>query len=476
MRVSATSCPVQAGARCHYNTQLARRHRFCCRALPFYMYFLYSVLTAAGMLLLSPYLAAKGLRQGKYIRSLRQRMGYVPAEIAAHGIDECGAIWLHAVSVGEALAALPLAQLIKQRFPERRLVVSTTTATGQTLVRERMPFAEGVFYFPLDWNGPVRRTFAAVNPALVLILETEIWPNFLREARRRSVPVVFANARISQRSFRRYRLARRLVPQFLEQVLSDGEVFLAQSGDDARRLRELGAPAERLQVCGNMKYDLAPPELGEFGEWLTGQVKEQERWPVVIAGSVVADEEEPVLAGFDSVQRKWRRALLILAPRKPERFDTSTQILAESGWNVVRRSQLDLSAPLPEDADVVLLDSIGELAGLYSLADAVFIGGSLVPAGGHNILEPAWFGKPPVFGPSMENFREMAANFLNASAGIQVQSGERLGAAWIELIAHQETSQRMGKAARGMVERNRGASARSLERIAQILEARGFRE
>lgn len=436
------------------------------------MYFLYSALTAAGIILLSPYFLAQGLRRGKYLHSLGERLGFLPPDVTLPGTADGGAIWIHAVSVGEALAALPLAQALKQRFPDRRLVVSTTTATGQRVARERMNMADAVFYFPLDWAGPVRRVFRAVNPALVVILETEIWPNFLREARRREVPVVFVNARISERSFRRYRWAKRLVPDFLSRVLSDGEIFLAQSVDDARRLNELGAPEDRLEVLGNLKYDLDPPELGHFGAWLAEQVHRQERWPLVVAGSVVEDEEQPVLAAYDIVQRQWRRALLVMAPRKPERFDMAEQVAAGDGWKVVRRSQLSLDAPLAEDAEVLLLDSIGELAGLYSLADAVFIGGSLVPAGGHNILEPAWFAKPPVFGPFTENFREMAAQFLSAGAAVQVQSGEHLGFVWAQLISDPATSDEMGRAAQALVEHNRGATARSIERIAAILDGR----
>jgi len=434
------------------------------------MYFLYSVLTAAGIILLSPYFLTQGLRRGKYLHSLGERLGFLPPDVTPPRTEDGGAIWIHAVSVGEALAALPLAQALKQRFPDRRLVVSTTTATGQRVARERMNMADAVFYFPLDWAGPVRRVFRAVNPALVVILETEIWPNFLREARRRSVPVVFVNARISERSFRRYRWVKRLVPDFLSRVLSDGEIFLAQSVDDAQRLSELGAPEDRLEVLGNLKYDLDPPELGRFGAWLAEQVRRQERWPLVVAGSVVADEERPVLAAYDIVQRQWRRALLVMAPRKPEGFDMAAQIAVEDGWKVVRRNQLTLDAPLAEDAEVLLLDSIGELAGLYSLADAVFVGGSLVPAGGHNILEPAWFAKPPVFGPFTENFREMAAQFLGAGAAVQVESGEHLGFVWAQLISDPATADEMGRAARALVEHNRGATARSIERIAAILD------
>lgn len=193
---------------------------------------------------------------------------------------------------------------------------------------------------------------------------------------------------------------------------------------------------------------------------------------MLVAGSVVAGEEEAVLAAYDIVQRRWRRALLIVAPRKPDRFDAAANVASAGGWNVVRRSSVDLQAPLNDNVDVILLDSIGELAGLYLLADAVFVGGSLVPEGGHNILEPAWFAKAPVFGPSMENFRDMAAQFLKARAAIQVASGPQLGKVWVQLIEDNAERERMGRAARELSERNRGTTARSLERIAGMLGPR----
>lgn len=433
------------------------------------MYFLYSLLTAAGMLLLSPYFAVQGLRKGKYWRGLRQRFGYLPEEAGKPSVGAPGAIWIHAVSVGEALAALPLARRLKERFPGRRLVISTTTATGQRVARERMGFADAIFYFPLDWAGPVRRVFRVIRPGIVVILETEIWPNFLRVARGQGVPVVFVNGRISERSFRRYRW----VDGFLARVLADAEVFLMQSEEDARRLRALGAPGGRVGVMGNLKYDLAPPASSPLAEWLAAELERQKRRPLVIAGSVVAGEEEAVLGAFATIRGKWPRALLVLAPRKPERFEAAARIGAERGFSVVRRSTLRFDSPPGELGDVLLLDSIGELAAMYRLADAVFVGGSLVPAGGHNILEPACFGRPPIFGPSMHNFRDAAAQLLSAGAAVEVASGEELSRAWCRLLEDQTRREQMGRAARELVERNRGATERALERIASILESPG---
>ena len=445
------------------------------------MYFFYRILTAAGMFVLAPYFALRGWRAGEPARALRERLGSLPPEIAARASASVrvtnssstdtgpGPIWIHAVSVGEVLAAKPLIEGLQHRFPGRAIFVSTTTETGQRLARERLQSADGIFYFPLDWVVPVRRALRAIRPALVIIMETEIWPNFLREANRAGVAVVFANARISEKSFARFQRWEFLVGAFFARTMRDAHLFLAQTPEDSARLLAMGADEDRIEVTGNLKYDAEPPAIGRFGAWLDEQIRRQERWPVLVAGSIVAGEEDAVLAAYDLVQRQWRHTLLILAPRKPAQFDATSEIVTAGGWKVVRRSQLDSTASLDDDTDVLLLDSIGELAGLYSLADATFVGGSLAPAGGHNILEPAWFARPPVFGASMENFREMADQFLDAHAGVQVTSGQGLGKVWIQLIQDDKMRERMGKSARAISERNRGATERSLDRIAGIL-------
>ena len=438
------------------------------------MYLLYRTLTSLGMIFLAPYFALRGWKRGEPSSAFRERLGIIPREIAARvaiASNASGAIWIHAVSVGEVLAAKPLVEALHQQFPGRPVFVSTTTETGQRLARARLQCADGIFYFPLDWVVPVRKALKSIQPALVIIMETEIWPNFIREAKRLGIPVILANARISERSFARFNQWKFLIGDFFARTLQDAAQFLAQSPDDARRLAEMGAPEDRIEVTGNLKYDGAPPhESGPFVTWLKNQIATQERWPIVVAGSVVAEEEEAVLAAYDVVQRQWRHALLVLAPRKPARFVAAAEIISVGGWEVVRRSSLDLNSTLSENADVLLLDSIGELTGVYALADTVFVGGSLVRAGGHNILEPAWFSHPPVFGSSMENFQEMADQFLSARAGIQVSSGTQLGKVWVHLIEDNSTRERMGRSAREISERNRGATARTLEHITAILD------
>ena len=245
-----------------------------------------------------------------------------------------GPIWIHAVSVGEVLAAQPLIDGLKRRYPSAVILVSTTTETGQRLARERLQTADGIFYFPLDWVVPVRRALRAIKPSLVVIMETEIWPNFLREAHRAGIPVVFANARISEKSFARFKKWESLVGPFFQRAMQDAELFLAQSPEDSARLQAMGAPPERISVTGNLKYDAAPPSISRFGHWLEQQIRQQERWPILVAGSVVAGEEEFVLAAYDLVQRQWRRTLLILAPRKPAQFDAAAAVASAGGWKV----------------------------------------------------------------------------------------------------------------------------------------------
>jgi len=444
------------------------------------MYALYSLLTAAGMLLLSPYFLLRGLVRGKYLGNIPERLAWrFPPGLRAKASPDSQekSIWIHAVSVGEVLAVLPLAQQLKKKFPLRRLVVSTTTVTGQKVAEERMPFADSVFYFPLDWSGPIRRALDAARPGAVIIVETEIWPNFLRECRRAGVPVIFVNGRMSERSFRGY--GRALLSSagtlagFLKKVLGDATLFLMQSKEDAARVVALGAPRERVLVTGNMKYDLAEPGESPLSAWLEKELARSDRRPVIVAGSVLAKEEGAVLRAFADVEREFPRALLILAPRKPEQFDNAASIIAESGRKFLRRRELTLNGAgndtLSDSVNVILLDSVGELAGLYRLADSVFVGGSLIPGGGHNILEPAAFGKIPIYGPSMENFREMSEKFLAAGAAIQVKSPEDLGATWSRLLRDPERAMQMGASARELVQRNRGATERVLAEIVGVI-------
>jgi 3-deoxy-D-manno-octulosonic-acid transferase len=440
------------------------------------VYFLYSILMGLAALFTAPYWLIQGARRGKYLSNLGARLGFSVPVARLLREDSPEAIWIHAVSVGEALSGVPLARRLKDEFPQRPLIVSTTTITGQALVRERLPFAEAVIYFPLDWAFCVRKVLDAVKPAIVVVLETEIWPNFMREAKQRKIPVIFVSGRISDRSFEHYQ--RYLGPfgfylrPFLASVLGNASAYLMQTEVDAQRIRALGAPASNVQVSGNLKCDLEMPVPTPLSEWLGSECKRQGRWPVIVAGSVVATEEPLALIAFGVVQGDFPKALLVLAPRKPERFAAAAEFIDESHRKFVRRSELGVAGPgmvgngnanaISEDTSVLLLDSIGELASVYSLADGAFVGGSLVNSGGHNILEPAAFGKVPVFGPSMENFAAIAARFLEAGAAIQVTSPEDAGVEWIHLLKNPAKMEKMGETGRQLVESSRGALDRAL--------------
>jgi len=455
------------------------------------VYFIYSLLLGIAAIVLAPYWLVQGLRYGKYLPNLRERLGFSFPSLAKLFEGHLGAIWIHAVSVGEVLSAVPLARRLKAEYPKRPLVVSTTTITGQALARERLSFADAVIYFPFDWGFCVNRALDAVRPALVLVIETEIWPHFLRAAGQRKIPVVFVSGRISDRSFARFQkyvgVFGFFLRPFLKDAMSHASAFLMQSEKDAQRIRTLGAPAERVLGSGNLKYDLELPAPTPLSNWLEAEVKRSGRSPVIIAGSVVATEEPLALIAFGTLQGEYRNALLVLAPRKPEQFDAAAEFIDESHRRFVRRSKLPIPTPaqqptqvqtngssgnstISDDTTVLLLDTLGELASLYRLADGAFIGGSLVPSGGHNILEPAAFGKVPVFGPSMENFAEIASRFVSAGAAIQVESPEDVGVAWIELFREPIRLEKMQETAKRLVEASRGATDRAVSEIRKHLD------
>src|SRR5438445_9980093 len=345
------------------------------RPEPCLVYFIYSFLMGLAALLLAPYWVVQGLRRGKYLSNLAERLGLSFPALAKLPVTSTGAIWIHAVSVGETLSGITLARRLKEAYPDRPLIISTTTITGQALARERMPFADAVIYFPLDWAFSVRRALDAVRPSVVLVLETEIWPNFLREAGRRKIPVVFVSGRISDRSFARYQnylggFGFFLRP-FLRRALSNATAFLMQSEKDAERVRALGAPADRVQVSGNLKYDLELPLPTPLSNWFAAEIKRSGRSPVIVAGSVVATEEPHALIAFGTLQGEYPKALLVLAPRKPECFDAAAEFIDESHRKFIRRSRLPIPGPaskqsdgnsnaatIPDDITVLLLDSI----------------------------------------------------------------------------------------------------------------------
>ncbi len=510
------------------------------------VYSLYSALLALLLVLTLPWWVVQMLRLGKYRAGLAERLGWVPRRIRqapAAGEPSVGGypspspsskpepagpglVWIHAVSVGEALAIAPLVAELRARG--YRVAISTTTRTGQRLARDRFGEAH-VFYFPLDLGLCIRPYLRALRPRLVILAETEFWPNFLRLARSSGAHLAVVNARISDRSFPRYRRWSRWLRTALEPV----ELFLAQSQDDAARLREIGAAASRVEVAGNLKFDAAEPVESEAVTRLGGHLRAA-GGPVLVAGSTVEGEEEHVLAAFRSVLGKFPAAVLVLAPRHRERFEAVARLLDAQGWDWLRRSTFsprtptagapgtpspstptagapgapELGAPQPgavvdirppaanpgvvnvgektsepvragagltdePRADelggrVLLLDSLGELAAVYRYADLAFVGGSLVPRGGHNILEPAFFARAILTGPHMENFRDVVACFERGQAVVRCTAHD-LGETFLRLLRDGDEREALGRRAQQVLAAERGATARSVERLMRLL-------
>jgi 3-deoxy-D-manno-octulosonic-acid transferase len=442
------------------------------------MYSLYSVLVLAVAVIASPWFVYQALRYKKYVASLGQRMGYLPVSF---NMDADESIWIHAVSVGEVLTARPLISDLKKRYPDLRMFLSTTTLAGQQLARRSVPDVDAVFYFPFDLGIFVRRTLDLVRPKLFIMMETEIWPNLLYECRRRGVKTAVVNGRLSARSFSRYRLIR----GFMRRVLDHVDRFLVQSEESARRFIDVGADPARVVVTGSLKFDsldMSPNALQALahpttqsprrgGPGARDRVLRYFRVPssrlVIVAGSTMKGEESAVLRAFRRVRTTTPNALLVIAPRHPERFGEVEQLVRSEGWKTARRS--DLAIDNEPRVDVVVLDTIGELATVYQIATVVFVGGSLVATGGHNVLEPAVFGKPIVFGPHMENFAEIADAFVSNGAGVQLAGEQQLDETFMSLMSDPVRRARLGAAARALVEANRGAKEKSATVLADLL-------
>jgi 3-deoxy-D-manno-octulosonic-acid transferase len=438
---------------------------------------LYSLLLTLLAALLLPYFLWQGLRRGKYLGQWPARLGWGGGALDGGSPleGESGpVIWLHAVSVGETLAARPLCRALKSRYPEGKIFLTTTTATGQAVAQAQVPEADMIGYYPFDWAFAVRRVLDRVKPELVILMESELWLNFLSECRRREIPVVVANGRISDRSFPRARRVRFLVRRLYGLVTR----FVMQSEVDAARAVALGADPARVIVAGNLKYDVGlgggavdEARLAALESLCGGRAT-----PLIVAGSTHPGEEAIVLAAWQRLRVREGMAggRLLIAPRHPERFNEVAELIGAAGLTMVRRSQ----AAAGVAGEVILLDSIGELALVYELATLVLVGGSLRPIGGHNILEPALAGRPIVVGPYMHNFREMTAGFLRADALIQIGGEDdevltaRLAEVWASLLADPAAAAAMGERARQTVEANRGATARTVAMIAALIEAR----
>ncbi|MGA2714361.1 MAG: tetraacyldisaccharide 4'-kinase [Bryobacteraceae bacterium] len=420
------------------------------------IFLLYRILQALASPVILVYLLLRGLRNPRYFSTLRQRCG-VLAPSWQQTIS--ASIWFHAVSVGEVLAAIPLIEEVRKRSPRTPIFVSTTTLAGRETAAKRLTgLADGVFFAPFDFVWCVRRVLRRIRPTVVVVLETEIWPNLFRESKRIGCGLIIVNGRISDRAFPRY---RHYAPLF-STVLALCDKILIQSAEMQKRFEAAGAPQSVLQVGGNLKYDFMPALIAEDSPVLKFIEADRAR-PLWIAASTSADDR---LAEEDfaiAAQRKLPGWRLIIAPRKPERFEDAARLLERSGLRWMRRSALDVS----QNADVLLLDSIGELSGLFPYAAVVFMGGTLADRGGHNILEPAIFGKPVIVGPHMENFREIAEHFELHRAVLHIEFGEQLG----EAVLSAASDAALGHRARAAAEAKRGAAAIAASAVLDLYES-----
>ena len=426
------------------------------------MYSLYSLLLFLALIVSTPWWLLQMLRHGKYRTGWGERLGRVPQRL----LHDAGGptIWIHAVSVGEVLAISRVVEELKAQLPGWRIVVSTTTDTGQKLARQR--FGENnVFYLPLDLPFAVRPFWQALSPKLLVLAESEFWPNLLRWARLSGAAVAVVNARVSDRSLPGYLRFRKL----LQPVMRDLDLFLAQSDEDARRLVQIGALAERVHISGNLKFEVKLPAKSDIVGQFRNTIQRERIGPIIVAGSTLEGEDALLVEMFRSVVTEYPGALLVLAPRHPERFDAVADLLASSGIRYQRRSQWDGSEPMA--GGVFLLDTIGELASLYEFADATFIGGSLVPRGGHNVLEAAQFGKAILVGPHTENFRDIIEILCRADA-LRVVTPQSLTPTVLQLLENHDERAALGQRALEVMRSQQGATERTVNALLGLLRER----
>ncbi len=415
------------------------------------------------MLLTLPYWVYQILRHGKYRAGSVERMGRVPARLMATSETASRSsriIWVHAVSVGEVLAVSGLVEEMRRSFPGHRVLVSTTTDTGQELARKRFG-DENAFYFPMDFAFAIRPYLRALQPELVVLAETEFWPNFLRLAHASGARIAVVNARISDRSWPNYRR----FGWALRRMLAHIDLFLAQTQQDSARLQSIGADAGRVQVTGNLKFDVNPPTPPPIVESLRRSLAAEVAGPVLVCGSTVEDEEPPLLKAFENLRVAHPRAVMILAPRHPERFDQVAILLQQLGIPSYRRTRWQGEALA---GGVLLVDCMGELAALYALADVAFVGGSLVPRGGHNIIEPAQHGVAIVVGNHTENFRDIVGLFQSRDA-VRVVGLAELPLTLMQLLADDAERRGLGRRAQETMRSQMGATSRTLEALKTLL-------
>ncbi|MDT8423610.1 MAG: 3-deoxy-D-manno-octulosonic acid transferase [Desulfuromonadales bacterium] len=428
------------------------------------VYLLYDVVALLIGVLLVPYYLLRGVRYGKTRRGIRERLGFYD-EARLRKVRNQRVIWVHAVSVGETRAALPLLKALKQEFPRHTLLLTGVTETGRA-VADEIDCVDLTIFFPFDLSWVVSRALRLINPALVIIVETELWPNFVRLAHRRKIPLILVNGRISDRSFPRYRRARLLVAPVMQKVTR----FAMQSPTDAERVQILGAAAPKVTVSGNLKFDIQGQGAADYR---LDQVREEFHLPenlvVWAAGSTHPGEEEMVVDVYQQLLSARPELVLLLVPRHPERTRSVAANLRKRGLSCRLRSELTAHSTPLRAGEILLIDTLGEMLKIYALAEVVFVGGSLVAIGGHNVLEAALMGKVAVFGPYMQNFREISEKVMACRAGVQVNDVEELFTQTLVLLNDPDLRSEMGRAGAKLIAANAGATARTMQVVREVL-------
>jgi len=413
------------------------------------MYVLYNLILVLLTIALLPVILFKLATVPKYRGGLSQKLGRVRKKVL-RVLNSTRPIWVHAVSVGEVMAAHPLVRELRKRYPDRKLILSTVTVTGNYTAMQRVPEADAVFYFPFDYPWIVRRVIRRINPAIVLVAETELWPNFFRELNRQGIPSALVNGRISPRSYGNYLKFK----GFFSHVFANLSLFCMQSEEDADRIKDIGAAPEKVIVTGNLKFDQKILAGRQEPVAITAGRR------VLTAGSTHRGEEAILLEVFGRLRIKYPDLVLIIAPRHPERFDEVCGLITNAGYECQRRTRMKGQAK-----DVVLLDTIGELRAFYGLCDIAFVGGSLVKVGGHNLLEPAAMKKPVIFSRYMFNFKEISEALIKAGGGVMVKDKEELYAKLDNLLHDKKLSVSMGQQAFKVITANSGATSRTIDAI-----------
>jgi len=430
------------------------------------VYLLYNSLLLLSVLFLVPYYLLRGFRYGKSRGGIRERLGYYsPQQLSA--FSEKKIIWIHAVSVGETRAAKPLIKQLRVKYPDMQILLTNVTETGHAIALDDNEI-DLCLFFPFDFSWAVRRSIITINPEIIIIVETEIWPNFTQQAHKLDIPLVLVNGRISDRSFPRYRMVKFL----LQPILDCFSAFCMQSQTDAERIISLGAPDVRVENTGNLKFD---HELIDISAEQVQRQKNLYRLPeqvaIMVAGSTHDKEEKQLLEAYSQIATQMeRKLLLVLIPRHPERKREVQLLLKDSGFTCRLRSELTCESELLSPGDVLLVDTLGEVLNLYGVADLVFVGGSLVPVGGHNLLEAALLSKPVMFGPYISNFKEISAKLIRAGAGVKVENTQSLVRQSVVILNDRVRSRAMGDAGSSLIVENAGTTARTIRHISKAFK------